>query len=1193
MAKAADGGPSRGATSGAANESGSVHRASVAASIVTTGLSGRPVKSLRMTSTPHVIAVEADAAVDDLVIRGLDGQRVFAQAKASLDMGGVMRDVAEQWAKAVKNEEVTGDDVLAAVASNINGPVGLLKKALDFRRDGTTLHKTYKDELERLKKMLKEHLSDAAAIDAVLDRATIAKFDTEPNGSVEKEADAALDGSIVEAGGGAAAFNVLRSEFSRLAARRGRADFDNWMQWLAAAGVPALSDPNGPRATKAKAMSDAVAGWRSGLATRLDVLRSDWLGMEAGDLHVAGVAAAMMGRPIEGQTSAGEAATSTAEAYPLLAFVRRCPRLLLVGQGGSGKSFALEQVAAYCSGEADGPTPLMVNFRDVAKRYPHDRSAPLTLREVVDDAAPGADDVMRAALTREVENGNAVLLFDALDEVPSDRPRLVLAVQDFIARLPTAVDVIMSSRFSGSDTLDMTAFPAVQLLTPDRHAQTLNQLLRHLVTSVTGTADESGIAAARAALESLMPANSPFARNPLLSTMAAVLIAQGGGTNLPNGRATLLVEVLRVSVKRWAARREDHVLPGLDALQAVEALLDVFVDIAAVVGTTGAWEDAHRAVADRLQAEWGLTAGPARVAADAALNYWDATAGVFVTHELKGELTAPVAAFTELGEAWSVQRDSATAYNWLADAVRLRDKWETVRLAVGLSSSLAAELLRLALENGDDLLDLVVAAYLDKTPYTAEQFDDMFQAQLARIPLLHQTQPTDTQPAGTPQTQRQRILALAVHSSPSAILAETLCRAPLTIEQRDALTRAAELFDIEQHDIITALATAAAASKPFDKTVLDAVERAIDSINIAPVSDPPSSRNRPAGLPALFDLAFDHLLPSRPYTSQQLDTAVKRRGSLQTASQLARAKSKLADSATTPAPESTILEALADDNPVGALVVGIMSTDTSCLTRGQRWHLPDLCDVIDTLDVADRELSEVNSALDAPDLLALGLTTVIQAAGFDEAVVRSEAAVYVNEYAIVSRIDPIWLRQLLHGLSLSPSPDHLLAAVTLLTGGGPFLAHVADIVLSSVDDLPDEVRNRLFSRTGEMTPAGRIVAGAHLALGAGRPLSDDPLVRAGQAIALAGAAATAPATVPPSILTQLLGDPDLTVRMHVELTESKLPTDLQTAVEGVPYVPAVQWTCSRCGTTNNIEAERCGDCQRGQRPHIDHRRTKQ
>lgn len=119
MAKTRSSKPSRGATGGAAGEPGSVHRASVTTLIATIGLNGRPVTALRMMSGPDVIVLETDFAVDDIVVIGQDGQRVFIQAKASLDMGEVMAKVAQQRATAVKKGEVAGDDVLAAVGSKV------------------------------------------------------------------------------------------------------------------------------------------------------------------------------------------------------------------------------------------------------------------------------------------------------------------------------------------------------------------------------------------------------------------------------------------------------------------------------------------------------------------------------------------------------------------------------------------------------------------------------------------------------------------------------------------------------------------------------------------------------------------------------------------------------------------------------------------------------------------------------------------------------------------------------------------------------------------------------------------------------------------------------------------------------------------------------------------------------------------
>lgn len=75
----------------------------------------------------------------------------------------------------------------------------------------------HEKELDRLRDMLTVHLTDASAIEEVLEPAVVVEFDTEPDGSAQREAVATLDAGTVAAGDGAAAFAALRAQFWRLA----------------------------------------------------------------------------------------------------------------------------------------------------------------------------------------------------------------------------------------------------------------------------------------------------------------------------------------------------------------------------------------------------------------------------------------------------------------------------------------------------------------------------------------------------------------------------------------------------------------------------------------------------------------------------------------------------------------------------------------------------------------------------------------------------------------------------------------------------------------------------------------------------------------------------------------------------------------------------------------------------------------
>jgi hypothetical protein len=224
---------------------------------------------------------------------------------------------------------------------------------------------------------------------------------------------------------------------------------------------------------------------------------------------------------------------------------------------------------------------------------------------------------------------------------------------------------------------------------------------------------------------------------PLLATLVVLLLGDQPPEKMPRSRAQLLVEVVRSSVRRWEARRADFKVPGVERDLTAEMLFDCYADIAHVVlSESGEWKRAESAVRDRLRENWNLPEEIARAAAEVILDHWDSKAGVFVTSEPGGRLNARIRLFAEIGEAMWFSREENDSAAWMAMAIPEADRRESARLAAGLSVKAAEALARLAIQQGNDLLDLVLDALSDGADPGQALISEVTEMQLRRVERL-------------------------------------------------------------------------------------------------------------------------------------------------------------------------------------------------------------------------------------------------------------------------------------------------------------------------------------------------------------------------------------------------------------------------------------------------------------------------
>jgi hypothetical protein len=672
---------------------------------------------------------------------------------------------------------------------------------------------------------------------------------------------------------------------------------------------------------------------------------------------------------------------------------------------------------------------------------------------------------------------------------------------------------------------------------------------------------------------------------PLLATLAVLLLTDRGPERMPRTRAQLLNEVVRDSVRRWAARRADATLPGLDRAISAAVLIDVFADIAGAVIDGGAWQFAHNRVRDRLQQHWSLGPGRAAAVAGAVLDHWDVTTGVFVTATARGPLTARTRLFAEIGEALLHTRDDADSRPWIASALDDPERRETVRLAAGLSPAAAAALAELAVSRRGEDLDLACAAWRDGADLAADDRYRLVAAQLDR--LSRQSTDAPPRPPGF-------AALLSDDASPFTKLALTLAQLPLSDDEVHALHDRCVVMPERQRNVIAAVAAAhrAGLDPAPDEATLDLLEAAL--VTDGEIFDDGSSgfgRDRkPHGLDVLVDASLRLLVPARPQsavaiartayqttlgTFDRTEAVLRRRGLGDAIKGVRRRR----------LPSFTWDQTREDlDQPFVLLRTGL-SVEPAALTASQAWHLDETGALVAGMRIAKQTISELRHAANAvPDQTVALVHAYVDAAGIPLPVVVAQLEQLHSE----NPQDPE------HGLlfeasrrlrveRLNVTDQHLATALAALRTGNPWLITIALEQHLHAERLPDDHVRQLFKALPEMTAWARRAAA--IALAHHRPslrLNEaNPAIRAGAAMA---AAFQSLAEGAPEQLAPALSDPDLWVRQSVAQLVHDVPENAAATLRAALEQPATQWTCAWCDEVRPAEMQSCPEPARHSRP---------
>lgn len=686
---------SAGAIGGAAAEAGSEYRRGVAAYAVTFGLVGTPMLGFgvpAVDAVPSVVSLEADEAVDDVVVEFTSGWVAFVQAKRRVIRGVALQAALEQWRDAGASGSLDpSKHRLVLVGGSISNDLKVLGDVLERHKRAVVGSLTGKEQ--QLLNELVDNLRplDDEQIGTVLQCAVMHELDVEVTSSpAAREAVAALDRVVADASA-VAAWDLLRGQVGRVAAQRSGDDVAGWVRSLRGVGIGVRRDSDTPAAEAAR-IADAMDRYRSRLirdGERLDlrglgaaVRTLDYDKSNAGiNVHAEGDEDRRDGRDL------------------LWAFLRR-GRAVLTGLPGAGKSTSVRVLAADLCRLSVAPLPVRVSLRDADYR---DRSSSLRDRLVesaISEDRPDDRPILREEINRRLDTGGVALLLDSLDETYERRGEVVGEIERMLAGLSADTDVLLVTRDVGYGQAATLGWPVLTQATPadvDRIVGAVVAAARDGGTPTTakhdapsGNGDDD---AAVAWVRSAIAQHDVLQETPLMPVLLALQAAERPHARLPETRAATLVGLIKDVLGRFELRRGPEAPLGvLQGSQLSDGIMHAFAAEATAILNQGGQAEPEQTIAciaDEVGRYWNLGPGDATAVARDALRFLDES-GIFVMSGPSGEVSPRLALFAEIGAAWHVIHSSDVDLSAWATERLARGQIEALVLAALLDSSAAS-----------------------------------------------------------------------------------------------------------------------------------------------------------------------------------------------------------------------------------------------------------------------------------------------------------------------------------------------------------------------------------------------------------------------------------------------------------------------------------------------------------------------
>lgn len=685
------------AIGGQSGEIGSVYRSGVAAYLAAYALASEPAPHIGLDERPldlRVINVESDEAVDDILCEMKVGA-LLIQAKRTCGLNLKFGSVVDQWVELIQEGRLQTGSRLILATGKATKVLHDLRQALERHRNPNAQQPSVREEkaLKELISMVSDRLDKKQLAD-LLDAAMVIELPVEDQDDAPfREAARLLEGTVVRRGHGVATMQVLQHHFQGLGAKRWASDRDEWRRVIHDAGHELLKDHRGGWSAQQSALNHELDAYRAELSARLDVLPLNLVANDLPPMRVENLV-----RTYQVALPNGNKRLS----YGLAEVWRRWGRVVVIGLPGSGKSMALEQLAATWAATDEAPVPILISLRTLLRSV-EAKGETITLTALVAHAVNFVDQdssTLIQELVKRCQRGEAALLFDGLDECRDKAGWVSDAIMEVVKRLHVETSVILTTRRDALPAASKLGIPEVELIEPYGLESTLEELLEHVALHrVAEPKRRTWLKERSRQLDEVRRETSELLHVPLMAVLLTLQIAADHAPVAGGGRGKLLMDVITDSVKRWGANKPELSPPnaGLSA----EMVLDAFGEIGRALSDseTTDRERAEEIVAAHFETNWGLAKRPAVEAAQAAIYFWDDRAGVFVQQQ--GVIEPRSRVFVEIAEAmWADRLEEAALRDWLMDAIVETNRHDTVLLAAGLRPKVAELIIEAAVASG-------------------------------------------------------------------------------------------------------------------------------------------------------------------------------------------------------------------------------------------------------------------------------------------------------------------------------------------------------------------------------------------------------------------------------------------------------------------------------------------------------------
>jgi predicted NACHT family NTPase len=223
-----------------------------------------------------------------------------------------------------------------------------------------------------------------------------------------------------------------------------------------------------------------------------------------------------------------------------------CQYLVILGDPGSGKSTLTQYLLLNWAEQKSRKIPLLIELR----KYVKDRNLPKDFLEFFHQGSDVICRLNRHQLHQELAAGNALVMFDGLDEVfdPALRDAIITEIIRFTNEYKKVI-VIVTSRIIGYKSQRLRDAHFKHFTLQDLELEQITDFINKWHNLAFGNhPDKLRLQARLIEAINYSPAIRELAGNPLLLTMMAIL---NRNQELPRDRAELYEQASRVLLQEW------------------------------------------------------------------------------------------------------------------------------------------------------------------------------------------------------------------------------------------------------------------------------------------------------------------------------------------------------------------------------------------------------------------------------------------------------------------------------------------------------------------------------------------------------------------------------------------------------------------------------------------------------------------